>query len=105
MSSAPFDRPLKLAVIDGAHAPVFPCRRILGGRMNAETRERSSATDALARMASMDLGLIAMPTVVFSTRVTQCREFGLFLGEQLGNSLPRCLVLLGEQFLTVVFDI
>jgi hypothetical protein len=42
ISTAPFDRDLELAVIDGdgPHALVFPCRRILSGWMNAETRER-----------------------------------------------------------------
>jgi hypothetical protein len=42
ITSAPFDRDLQLAVIDGEgpHALVFPCRRILGGWMNAKTRER-----------------------------------------------------------------
>jgi hypothetical protein len=41
-SSAPFDRDLELAVIDGdgTHALVFPCRRILGGWVKAETKER-----------------------------------------------------------------
>lgn len=41
-STAPFDRDLELAVIDefGVHALVFPCRRILGGWVRAETRER-----------------------------------------------------------------
>jgi hypothetical protein len=40
--TAPFDRDLGLAVInyDGTHALVFPCRRILGGWKNAETKER-----------------------------------------------------------------
>jgi len=42
ISSAPFDRDLELAVVDddGPHALVFPCRRILNGWMNADTRER-----------------------------------------------------------------
>jgi hypothetical protein len=42
IATAPFDRDIELAVIDadGAHALVFPCRRILNGWMNAETRER-----------------------------------------------------------------
>ena len=42
ISTAPFDRDIELAVIDsdGPHALVFACRRILGGWMNAETRER-----------------------------------------------------------------
>lgn len=41
-TTAPFDRDLELAVIDrtGTHALVFPCRRIVGGWMKAETRER-----------------------------------------------------------------
>lgn len=40
--SAPFNRDLELAVIDadGTHALVFPCRRILGGWVKAQTRER-----------------------------------------------------------------
>ena len=40
--NAPFDRDLELAVIDGdgTHALVFPCRRIAGGWVRAETRER-----------------------------------------------------------------
>lgn len=42
ISSAPFDRNLELAVIDGdgTHALVFPCRRIVGGWVKAQTRER-----------------------------------------------------------------
>jgi len=42
ISSAPFNCDLELAVIDndGPHALVFPCRRILGGWMNALTKER-----------------------------------------------------------------
>jgi len=42
ITTAPFDRDLELAVIDadGPHALVFPCRRILGGWMNAKTSER-----------------------------------------------------------------
>lgn len=42
ISEAPFDRDLEIAVIKGSnpHALVFPCRRILGGWMKAETRER-----------------------------------------------------------------
>ena len=42
IASAPFDNDIELAVIDGdgPHALVFPCRRILGGGMNSETRER-----------------------------------------------------------------
>ena len=42
VTKAPFDCDLELAVIDhgDTHALVFPCRRILGGWMNAETKER-----------------------------------------------------------------
>lgn len=41
ISTAPFDCDIEIAVIDidGPHALVFPCRRILGGWMNAETKE------------------------------------------------------------------
>jgi hypothetical protein len=37
---APYDRDLELAVIDydGVHALVFPCRRVLHGWINADTR-------------------------------------------------------------------
>jgi hypothetical protein len=42
ISTAPFDCDLELAVLDddGPHALVFPCRRILGGWVKAETRSR-----------------------------------------------------------------
>jgi hypothetical protein len=42
VSTAPFDCDLELAVIDrdGAHALVFPCRRILGGWMDATNKQR-----------------------------------------------------------------
>jgi hypothetical protein len=42
ISTAPFDRDLQLAVLDGdgAHALVFPCRRILSGWINSETHVR-----------------------------------------------------------------
>lgn len=40
--TAPFDRDLELAVMDdnGTHALVFPCRRVLRGWINAETKQR-----------------------------------------------------------------
>jgi len=42
ISTAPSDAALELAVInsDGIHALVFPCRRNLGGWVNAETKDR-----------------------------------------------------------------
>ena len=42
VATAPFDRDLQLAVIDydGVNALVFPCRRILGGWMKSETKQR-----------------------------------------------------------------
>jgi len=42
ISTAPFDRDLELAVIDadGPHVLVFPCRRILGGWIKSENRQR-----------------------------------------------------------------
>jgi hypothetical protein len=41
ISTAPFDSDLELAVLDadGPHALVFPCRRILRGWVEAETRK------------------------------------------------------------------
>jgi hypothetical protein len=41
-STAPFDRDFELAVIDsvGPHALVFPCRRILGGWINTESKQK-----------------------------------------------------------------
>jgi hypothetical protein len=40
ISTAPFDDDLELAVIDhgSVHALVFPCRRIVGGWLAAETK-------------------------------------------------------------------
>ncbi len=42
IATAPFDRDLELAVIDygGVHALVFPCRRVLGGWIKSETKQR-----------------------------------------------------------------
>jgi hypothetical protein len=42
VASAPFDRDLELAVIDGGgpHSLVFPCRRILCGWLDAETKQQ-----------------------------------------------------------------
>jgi hypothetical protein len=42
IATAPFDRNIGLAVNDywGTHALVFPCRRILGGWIKAETKEQ-----------------------------------------------------------------
>jgi hypothetical protein len=42
IADAPFDRDLEVAVIDydGSHAVAFPCRRILGGWVNAASRAR-----------------------------------------------------------------
>ena len=40
--TAPFDRDLELAVIScgEAHSLVFPCRRVLNGWIDAETKSR-----------------------------------------------------------------
>lgn len=45
-ATAPFDRELELAVIDreGPHALVFPCRRVLGGWIDARTKRRIELT-------------------------------------------------------------
>jgi hypothetical protein len=45
VATAPFDRDLRLAVLDAdgaAHALVFPCRRVLGGWVNSQSKERLS---------------------------------------------------------------
>jgi hypothetical protein len=41
IASAPFDRDLEVAVLDGGemYALVFPCRRVLHGWINAKTAE------------------------------------------------------------------
>jgi hypothetical protein len=42
-ANAPFDRDVRLAVreLNGEyHALVFPCRRVVGGWINSETRQR-----------------------------------------------------------------
>lgn len=40
INTAPFDHDLEVAVVDfdGVHAVAFPCRRILGGWVNATSR-------------------------------------------------------------------
>ena len=42
ISTAPFDRDLELAVFDavGAHMVAYPCRRVVGGWIKAETQRR-----------------------------------------------------------------
>ncbi|HZP69329.1 MAG TPA: hypothetical protein VFB29_05235 [Pseudolabrys sp.] len=42
ISNAPFERDLELAVIDedGTHVLVFPCRRVAGGWIKTQTKER-----------------------------------------------------------------
>lgn len=42
ISTAPFNRDLELAVIDaaGAHATVYPCRRVVGGWIKADSEKR-----------------------------------------------------------------
>jgi hypothetical protein len=42
MSAAPFNRDLELAIIDarGEHAILFPCRRVVGGWIKADTERR-----------------------------------------------------------------
>jgi hypothetical protein len=45
IAAAPYDRDLRLAVLDtdgAAHALVFPCRRILGGWVKSQSKERLS---------------------------------------------------------------
>jgi hypothetical protein len=42
VSTAPFDRDLEVAVVSQgiAHALLFPCRRVLGGWIAAETKKK-----------------------------------------------------------------
>jgi hypothetical protein len=42
IDTAPFDRDVELAVIDGSgvHALTFPCRRVFSGWVNAESKRR-----------------------------------------------------------------
>ncbi len=42
ITTAPFDRDLELAVIDGdgVHALVFPCRRVLRGWVKAHNKQQ-----------------------------------------------------------------
>ncbi|MGB8630264.1 MAG: hypothetical protein WCD69_12865 [Xanthobacteraceae bacterium] len=42
IDTAPFDRNVELAVIDGSgvHALTFPCRRVFGGWVNAQNNKR-----------------------------------------------------------------
>jgi hypothetical protein len=42
VSTAPFDRDLEVAVVAvrSEHALLFPCRRILGGWIHAETKKK-----------------------------------------------------------------
>jgi len=53
ISTAPFASDLELAVIDddGPHALIFPCRRILNGWMNEETKERLDVRPHHAKVA------------------------------------------------------
>jgi hypothetical protein len=42
IDTAPFDRDVELAVIngEGPHALIFPCRRMVGGWINAESKKQ-----------------------------------------------------------------
>lgn len=52
ISTAPFDRDLELAVIDGdgPHALVFPCRRVPTGWIKSATKERIDISPTHWRM-------------------------------------------------------
>ncbi len=77
IATAPFE--LELAVIndDGTHALVFPCRRILGSWMNAETKERIDCAQPTGE-SGPGLG----PRLLLTGRVVQRRQFGLFVRQQ-----------------------
>ena len=59
ISSAPFDRELELAVIEGndEHALVFPCRRVLRGWLNATTSKLVEVTPTHWRLWEQSSGL------------------------------------------------
>jgi hypothetical protein len=85
----------ELAVIGAneTHALVFPCRRVLGGWMNAKTNERVSHINALARVPSalfsLTLALVAKKAgqsglgVFVSSSLTGRRSSG-------GSQFPAC---------------
>jgi len=58
IATAPFDRDLRLALLDAdgvAHALVFPCRRVLGGWVKAQSKERLSVDPSHWQEWSEDL--------------------------------------------------
>lgn len=59
ISTAPLGRDLELAVIDddGPHALVFACRRIVGGWMKVESKERLDVRPTHWREWDADSGL------------------------------------------------
>ncbi len=75
VSIAPFDRDLELAVINyyGVHALAFACRRILGGWIKAETKERIDVRPTHWReWTGMTLALL------LAGRIVQLGELSLF---------------------------
>jgi hypothetical protein len=62
VSTAPFDQDLGLAVLDydGPHALVFPCRRVLGGWIDAETHRRIDVRPTHWRRWDHHLGIASL---------------------------------------------
>ena len=70
ISTAPFDRDLELGVADsdGVRAIPFPCRRVLGGWIKAETETR---VDCVRRIGASGLPTGARPARRETLRATE----------------------------------
>ena len=77
INTAPFDRDLELAVINSGepHVLVFPCRRILSGWVNAETKSKSKSN----RRTGGNGITKSNATSLFPTRIARRVQFCLFL--------------------------
>jgi len=105
ISTAPFDRDFELAVINytGTHALAFPCRRILGSWINAETKKRLDVRPTHWRewqgSPLKRLRLLRFRWII------QCCQFGLFLHQQTQDRKSLSFVLFGSQLLAKMFDV
>jgi hypothetical protein len=99
---APVRPDLELAVLDtdGPHALVFPCRRILGGWVKAETR-----TIIGVRPTHWWKWANRKSAIALFGRVDQLGQFGLFFRQQSSNRPAFAGVGLGFQQFPVVLDI
>ncbi len=100
ISNAPFDQDLELAVIDrdGPHALVFPCRRVLGGWLDAETGRRIQVRPTHWRPS--DVGR-SLPLWIIPQRC----QLGLLFGQQAREGLSLGLVSLGGKLRAEVLNV